>query len=315
MDLPKGTQKEGHYSMTQNIDLGNTNTMTFNGQNVNKLYLNSDLIWEGAYEFSVTGTSHDGSSIGNQSSWKVRQKEGYVCGKYDPKYHNWYHAHLYYNLPTARFANVTKASVLVDWQSASGWSSTTSPSSNKYINGCPTTDADSGVNMSIYATGTNFSTCSQCSLGSGAQNLVMSFLPNYDYARYRVGSANNYLVWGNSNVTNSNAPTSTFTSEPAYSGGGTPGHYQRVGFAYSPGGYAWRNGSGGIGEMVMAFYDPTIPRVTIQYVVGSASATPFNSYYDAWRNVINGATIKVVIGGRNTNCPDVINSGRGWDAS
>ena len=296
--------------MTQNIDLGNTNTMTFNGQNVNKLYLNSDLIWEGAYELSVTSTSHDGSSIGNQSSWKVRQREGLVCGKFQgSSYHNWNHAHLYYNLPT-RFANVTKASVLVDWQSASGWSSTTNPSSNKYIAGCPTTDADTGYNLSKLS-GNNFSTCSQC----GGSALVMPFLPNYDYGRYNVGSANNYLYWGNSSVTNSNAPNSTFTSDPSYSSGGTPGRYQRVGFAYSPGGYAWRNGSGGISEMVMAFYDPTVPRVTIQYVIGSAVLSPFNAYADSWRNVINGATIKVVIGGRNTNCPDVINSGRGWDAS
>lgn len=288
--------------MTQNIDLGNTNTMTFNGQNVNKLYLNSDLIWEGAYEFTTAVNSHDGSSIGNQSNWKRRTREFKTCGKFQGHYqHYWYHAHLYYNLPTARFANVTKASVLVDWQSASGWNSTTSPSSNKYLGGCPTTDADTNYNLSA-------STCYHC---GGSQD-VMSFVPTYEHSRYRVGSANNYLVWGNSNVVNSNAPSSTFIV--GYTPD-VPNFYQRVGFVYSPGGYAWRNGSGGIGEMVMAFYDPSVPRVTIQYIIGSANLSPFNAYADSWRNVINGASIKVVIGGRNTNCPDVINSGRGWDAS
>ena len=290
--------------MTQSINLGNTNTMTFNGQNVNKLYLNNDLIWEGAYEFTL-GTLMDRLVI-RMVHHGSRTEEGKTCNgqvSFTLTHQNWSAAQLYYNLPTSRFSGVTKASV-IDWNSATGWNSTKSPSSNKYLAGCPTTDADTGYNF-------NNGKCYHC---TNSQD-VMSYMPSntqHFADRYRVGRANNYLIWGNSNVTNSNAPNSTFVR---WYTPDVPTFYHRVGFVYSPGGYAWRNGSGGIGEMVMAFYDPTNTRVVIQYVMGSLKIDPFNAYADSWRNVVNNANVKVVIGGRNTNCPDVINSGRGWDAS
>lgn len=282
---------------TQTIDLGATNTVKFNGNDVQKIYLNSSLIWEGPYETAVTDSSH--SSTAASHGYKYRAAVGKVCGKGVPATHDFGFGQLHYNLPSSKFSGVTKASVLIDWSSTTGWSSTTNPSTNKYISGCPTSDADTGASFAT-------NTCNMCSV-SPATN-VLGFMPHGDHSRYNIRTGNTSLAWGDGTA-NSNSPNSTFSSD------GSNKYYQRLGFVYSPGGYAWRNGSGGIGEMVYAFYDPNNTRVTVQYHIGSLKRAVFNAYSDSWRNVVKGATMRVVIGGRNTNCPDVIISGNSWDAT
>lgn len=319
---------------TQSINLSATNTVKFNGNDVQKLYLNSSLIWEKAFAINVSA-SGDWDERNIFSLRQIRNMSGCSFGQ---GYQSAVVEQLKFNLPSS-FDSITRAAVKVNWNNIAGWRESTSPASNKYLMGYGA-DTPYPGNDDMYNAGPNeraFIENNQPHVNCGWNRKLLTnasyTMNNYgsNYKLYHNESRSN-MMWGKTGMANGNKPTSTFSSSQ------TPGGWMsRVGFGYSPYGYVWRSGRGQTGcyenstnggycwertnpnfngWLIWPHFQPkgSGTETVAQAVINRVTAGGGRPSGD-WADLVKGARIEVFANEKNTNCPDYGTNGRGWDIS
>jgi hypothetical protein len=333
---------------------------------VDCIYIGSNLIYDAnTFIMSASETTDalilsDHPTLSDQAGgtstavYKTAKYAGYTCWSNNAAYSAGYVAQRVYKCPDG-LDGADKASVLVDWGDPtyndfykdsingktqyykSSYSKVTTASSNKYV-----VWAQSNGNMSSNFAGCG---CNAQVTGCGewpvwAYNAVTGWngckpSTQSDFAIFRY-KYNTKVAWGDSTVTNTNTPSSSF---------GSTNGVARLGFVYAPGGYVSGNPSGsqqqncngkcypplgqghqtcnfkfsGHDYLVWAHYDPGNNNVVVNYVHGGEVAgngdTPAsNSAMGALFSISDDRQIKIIKGGRNTNGPSFTGS-QGWDAS